>query len=153
MKTKYLNTLIISSFVILVLSSFSCSKTKFENVKIGTYATVYPSKFSIMYDKYINNTGSSIGDTIVIIDNINFTYRICGDFKYGKYIIKNDSLILNIDSTYVFGKKLMNYSKYSHSLSIEDSKTLKMTFKVKYSKDSKKLYNSKSVFHYIEENE
>lgn len=151
MKTKQLHILKIISIIFIIVNLACCSKLSSLGVKEGIYAFEKPSKLKLMYYNYFHNSSFTLGDTLNILKDKNFTFLTCGALRFGTYFVKNDSLFLNYDSTLVLRDKRMNYFKYSDSFYIQDEETLIMTFKSKISKESIETFNTITELYYIED--
>ena len=149
MKTKQFHILKIINVIILIILITGCS-SEFQTLKLGEYASSIPSYTTKMYYRYI--LGYKVytkGDTLAIYENNSFKYSTCGGEKFGKYIIKKDTLFLNVDSTFQFYKEKIYNTKYTDTLYIVNEDYIEYKFRAKLTKESKNSVKAISRFFYI----
>ena len=149
MRTKQFHILKVINLFLLIVIISSCSSSN-PSVRIGKYANVIPNKLTLYYYEFFHNSGFNVGDTLTIIDSINYTFRTCGGINYGKYYITNDSLHLKNDSSYIHYGSIMKINKYENVYYIKSNKLLIGKFRAKVSKKSDKYFTAIDELHYIE---
>ncbi len=151
MQTKQFLISRIIKVLIIVITLVSCSNSKVNDITVGKYASKMQSKIVSYYNWYLFNTIYSIGDTLTITKNSRFTFHTCGNFSFGSYQIKSDTLFLNYDSSYTLSDRIMNYSNYTDTFILKDSKTLITMYEAKFSNESIKTHKGATELHFIDE--
>ena len=68
-----------------------------HKVKIGTYKSVRPSRFELVWDAYLHGIKMyGVGSELVIGEDSTFQYTTCSTINYGKWSTLKDSLFLHI---------------------------------------------------------
>lgn len=150
MKTKQYHILKVIN-LLLLFSIVSCSNSN-ERIKVGKYASEYPSSLTKMYYRYIlNYKGYTIGDTLTIYENKDFRYHTCGGNTFGKYRVSNDMLFLNIDSSITHRDKKVYNENFTDTFYIKNENYIEYKFRAKNTRESKETFKSITRFFYINE--
>lgn len=142
--------LLLFIFCVGVLNCSDIDNNTIE-LKQGTYAWKKQSKLALALNQMIYGQTTSLGDTLTLIDSVNFHTISCGNFGYGKYEIEGDSLYLNYDSTGKRYDSSMYYEKYTEVYHIVDSKTVTHEFRGKHSLESEESFKVKTRLYYVED--
>jgi len=136
-KNRFKKITIIIQTAVLTLVFLGCSKQEItsDDIRTGVYAWEEQNILKLYYYHYIENTSFEIGDTLTLLNKVDFKYTNCGFFGFGDYTIEGDSLYLNFDSTATHNDSLLTYDNFTDVYYIENENTLSSKFRSKSTSD------------------
>lgn len=138
---------------VLTLVFLGCSKQEItsHDLRTGVYAWEEQNMLKLYYYHFIENTGFEIGDTLTLLNKVDFKYTNCGFYGFGDYTIEGDSLYLNFDSTATRYDRVMIEDTMHYVYFIEDENTLSHQFRSKSTRDGEFDSYGISELHFVKD--